>query len=233
MKLETFLTYLVPLLILFLLFFFLQAKRSRDIRLLMAREENVRSRLIREDLPKDQPKPVKELLKRDDVTLRLLEEVHESPSRRFLYGGWSGSLDSLRLRKLDEIESDLKDFLRESVSSSDFTPIRDRTLVLLDELRTERHKLLQKEPFNDIQDPEKSLLIDIFNDLPSHNVVVRQKAVQLSNIIKLKHQDIAKLQEENARSAGWTKWGTAGTIFFGLLSLALSLAPLWSKASSP
>jgi hypothetical protein len=232
MKLETFLTYLVPLLITALLFSFFRARRSRDMRLLMA-EEYARSRLIREDLSKDQPKPIKELLKRDDVTLRLLEEVHESPSRRFLYGGWSGSLDSLRLRKLDEVESELRDFLRESVNSTDFSPIRDRTLVLLDELRTERQKLLQKEPFNDIQDPEKSLLIDIFNDLPLHNVIVRQKAVQLSNIIKLKHQDIAKLQEENARSAGWTKWGTAGTIFFGLLSLALSLAPLWSRASAP
>lgn len=106
-------------------------------------------------------------------------------------------------------------------------------LRLLDELRNERHRLAQKEPFNDIRDPEKSLLIDIFSELPPNDAIVRQKAVQLSNIMKIKHEDISKLQEQNARAANWTRWGTAGTVFLGLLSLALSLAPLWARSGAP
>ncbi len=49
------------------------------------------------------------------------------------------------------------------------------------------------------------------------------KAQQLADIIKLKHQDIKKLQLENSKAAGWTRWGTVGTVSFGLLSLALSI----------
>ncbi|WP_162457143.1 hypothetical protein [Pseudoxanthomonas kalamensis] len=186
-----------------------------------------------EESKEDVPKPIREVLKRDDVTLRLLEEVHEADGRRYFRRSWHESPDAVRLTHLEEIEAELKQFLRDSVTSDDFTSVRDRVLRLLDELRTERQRLAQKEPFNDIRDPEKSLLIDIFNELPAGDAIVRQKAVQLSNIMKIKHEDIAELQKQNARAASWTRWGTAGTIFFGLLSLALSLAPLWAKSGAP
>ena len=50
--------------------------------------------------------------------------------------------------------------------------------------------------------------------------------LQLANIIKIKHQDMMKLQGENAKSAAWTKWGTAGTVFFGVLSIVLSIVTI-------
>ncbi|MGP9809007.1 hypothetical protein ACT3TQ_13240 [Halomonas sp. AOP12-C2-37] len=233
-RLDVILMYAVPVVItLALIFVFVQIKRSREMRMLIDRERYMRSRMRLEEPKEDRPRPIQELLKRDDVTLRLLEEVHESEGRRYFRRTWHDSPDAMRLTHLAEIELELKEFLRDSVAADDFTAVRDRVLRLLDELRTERQQLAQKEPFNDIRDPEKSLLIDIFNELPAEDAIVRQKAVQLSNIMKLKHEDIAELQKQNARAASWTRWGTAGTVVFGLLSLLLSLAPLWTKSGAP
>ena len=230
---ETILMYVVPALIsLTLIVIFVQIKRSREMRMLIDRERYIRSRMRMEDRKEEVPRPIREVLKRDDVTLRLLEEVHEEQGRRYFRRSWHESPDAARLTHLEEIEMELKQFLRESVTSEDFTSVRDRVLRLLDELRAEMQRLAQKEPFNDIRDPEKSLLIDIFNELPVADAIVRQKAVQLSNIIKIKHEDIAELQKQNARAASWTRWGTGGTVFFGLLSLALSLAPIWAKSAA-
>lgn len=233
-RFEGILMYAVPTFIaLALIIVFVQIKRSREMRMLINHERYLRSRMSLEESQEDLPRPIRELLKRDDVTLRLLEEVHESEGRRYFRRTWHDSPDAMRLTHLEEIELELKQFLRESVAGDDFTSVRDRVLRLLDELRTERQQLAQKEPFNDIRDPEKSLLIDIFNGLPAGDAIVRQKTVQLSNIMKIKHEDIADLQKQNARAASWTRWGTAGTVFFGLLSLALSLAPLWAKSGVP
>lgn len=183
----------------------------------------------REEAVKDVPKPIRDVLVRKDVTLRLLEEIHRLNEASYYYRRMPGTRDSLRLHLLDDIESELQSYLRESVKAEDFPEISQRVLTLLDEVRREKSGLVQREPFNDIQDPEKSLLIDIFNELPANSSLVRQKAVQLSNIIKLKHQDVSKLQADNVRAGLWTKWGTAGTVFFGLLSLVLSLLPILSK----
>lgn len=232
MTIERIFLYVVPALITAILAVFIQAKRSRGVRRYLVDEDYLRITKEREEARKERHAPVTTLLSRDDVTLRLLEEVYVAPNEYRSYL-WSRSPDAARANTLAGLESLIRDYLRSSVGSEDFPTFKDRCLRLLDEIRGERLKMDQQEPFNDITDPEKSLLIDIFNELPETNSVVRQKAVQLSNIVKIKHQDIAKLQEENARAASWTKWGTAGTIFFGLLSLALSLAPLWSRSGAP
>lgn len=232
MTTERVLFYLVPVLISVILVIFIQAKRSRGLRRYVVDEDFIRITKDREEARKEKLAPTIALLNRDDVTLRLLEEIYVAPNG-YRDDFWGRSPDALRANILSGLESLIRDALRNSVGNEDFSSYKDRLLKLLDEIRSERAKMDQKEPFNDIRDPEKSLLIDIFNELPEMNSVVRQKAVQLSNIVKIKHQDIAKLQEENARAASWTKWGTAGTLFFGLLSLALSLAPLWSKSGAP
>jgi hypothetical protein len=224
--------YVVPVLITAILAVFIQARRSRGLRRYLVDEDFIRMTKDRVEARKELLAPTITLLSRDDVTLRLLEEVYVAPDD-YRNHFWERSPDALRANSLAGLESLIRDALRNSVGNDDFQSYKDRLLKLLDEIRCERAKMDQKEPFNDIRDPEKSLLIDIFNELPEANSVVRQKAVQLSNIVKIKHQDIAKLQEENARAASWTKWGTAGTIFFGLLSLILSLLPLWSKWGAP
>lgn len=234
MTMENAATYIVPTIIfLLLVIFFKRARLSKDIsNNIIAREQFASYRAIREDAGKDKLNALQEALKRDDVSLRLLEELVDTPRRYYTISyNERGSFpdDSLRLRNLESIDAEIKSSLRQNIASEEFPSIRDRLIKLLDEVRSEKVKLQQKEPFNDIRDPEKSLLIDIFSELPSNSIVARQKVVQLSNIIKIKHQDIAELQEENSRAAGWTKWGTAGTIFFGLLSLFLSLFPFWGK----
>ena len=217
--------YLVPALIsLALIVFVKRSQRSiSHARLLIEKERYLRMRHMGfiEDRAPETTSPIKELLLREDVTLRILEEVHEQPRYRKRMLG--GSEDSVRLHILDSLELELQGFLRESVKSNDFSQIRDRSLALLDEIRTEKAQLQQREPFNDIQDPEKSLLIDIFHEIDVTQTVAKQKVVQLSNIIKIKHQDILKLQSDNARAANWTRWGAVGTIFFGILSLVLSV----------
>lgn len=75
---------------------------------------------------------------------------------------------------------------------------------------------------------ERSLLIDLIEEIDPAKEIPRQKAQQLADILKLKHQDIKKLQLENAKSAGWTRWGTVGTVSFGLISLALSIYTIFT-----
>jgi len=74
-----------------------------------------------------------------------------------------------------------------------------------------------------LQEPEKSLLVDLLAEISQDKSIPRQKVLQLADIIKLKHQDLLKLQTENAKSAAWTRWGTYGTVFFGILSIVLSV----------
>ena len=221
---ETYWVYLAPLSIGLLLLWFLKKSSSsrQRLRWMMEREELMRMHALRnKGKDDDTPSPVKQLLQRDDVSLRVLEEVYELP--RYLYRRDWGSPDSLRLRSLESIQEELRDYLRSSVQGTDFPQIRDRVLGLLDQIKREKDDLQHKEPFNDIHDPEKSLLIDIFEEIDPGHTIVRQKAFQLANIIKIKHQDLLKLQAENAKAATWTKWGTAGTVVFGVLSLILSI----------
>lgn len=216
--------YLVPVgITLALLWFLLQSRASsRRLRWMIERQEMLRinERSLAETKD-DEPSPIQRLLQRDDVSLRVIEEVYPTPRRR--YGRDWGSPDSLRLHSLDAIQSELRDFLRSCIQATDFPQIRDRVLGLLDQIKVEKADLEHKEPFNDIHDPEKSLLIDIFEELDPSKTIVRQKVFQLGNIIKMKHQDLLKLQADNAKAAAWTRWGTAGTVVFGVLSLVLSL----------
>jgi hypothetical protein len=165
----------------------------------------------------DEPSPFQLLLGREDVTLRLLEEIYEV--RRNPWMSDTNSPDARRLRSLDGIQSELRNYLRASVKSPEFAQTKERTLALLDKVAEEQRALQQKEPFNDISDPERSLLIDIMLEIDATRTIARQKALQLASIIKLKHQDLAKLQTENAKAAVWTKWGTAGTIFLAFFQL--------------
>ena len=113
--------------------------------------------------------------------------------------------------------------MSESVKSEDFQSIRDRVIKLIDEGQNEIEVLQQRKPFDGLQEPEKSLLVDMLAEIPNEKPIPQQKVLQLADIIKLKHQDMLKLQQENAKSAAWTRWGTYGTIFFGILSIVLSV----------
>ena len=185
--------YLAPLSIAVALVLFYQVRHSSSRRvreMLMEREEFLRMRMARDQgKESDATSPVRQLLQREDVSLRVLEEVYELP--RYATQRHWGSPDSIRLRILESIQSELREFLRSAIQSAEFPQIRDRTLMLLDQITKEKESLQHKEPFNDIQDPEKSLLIDIFQEIEPGHTIARQKTHQLANIIKLKHQDIS------------------------------------------
>lgn len=158
---------------------------------------------------------VKGLLTRDDVTLRVLEEIYAA--RR------SFSRESRRASSLLRIQRSLRIVLRDAVKADNFEQVRDRVLRLLDEAQKEIDVLQQRKPFEGLEDPEKSLLVDLVAEIPADKTIPKQKALQLADIIKIKHQDIRNLQIQNARAARWTRWGTFGTISFGVLSIILSI----------
>ena len=164
---------------------------------------------------------VKALIAREDVTLRVLEEIFQSGRNRFVY--LSQNSDSRKASALRHIQDSLRNLMSESVKSEDFPTIRDRVIKLLDEAQKEIDLLQQRKPFDGLQEPEKSLLVDLLTEIPNEKPIPRQKALQLADIIKLKHQDILKLQQDNAKSAAWTRWGAYGTIVFGILSIVLSI----------
>lgn len=170
---------------------------------------------------------VKRLLRHGDASLRLLEEVYEGRPNRDRPS--LGSADHVRIRRLEAIQREIREYLRMSIDGEEeglFEGIRDQSLRLLDEIKLEMKLLEEREPFDGLQDPERSLLVDILQGLEPSNDVVRQKAQQLGDIIKIKHQDFIQLQSDNLRAAVWTRWGVFGTVFFGLLSLALSLSSI-------
>jgi hypothetical protein len=216
----------MPALITIMLAFFLRSRRRPTLRELerLTEQQFLRSRLLKDHGKDEKPSALSQVLLRQDVTLRVLEEVYE-PRGYAARRDWN-SADAKRLHVLDSIQEEIKKLLRESVQNEGFPDIRDRLIQLLDQIKKERDILQNKEPFNDIQDPEKSLLIDIFFEIDSTHTVARQKAFQLANIIKLKHQDVLKLQAANAKAATWTKWGTAGTVVFGVLSIVLSVVTI-------
>jgi len=164
---------------------------------------------------------LRQLIAREDITLRVLEEVLSTDRYRFYF--LSENTDSRRAGALRQIQSSLRLALRDSIKSDDFATLRDRILCLIDEAQKEIHSLQQRKPFDGLQEPEKSLLVDLLGEIPQDKAIPRQKALQLADIIKLKHQDMLNLQTENAKSAAWTRWGTYGTIFFGILSIVLSI----------
>ncbi len=164
---------------------------------------------------------LRQLIAREDITLRVLEEVLSTDRYRIYF--LSENTDSRRAGALRQIQSSLRLALRDAIKSEDFAALRDRILCLIDEAQAEIHSLQQRKPFDGLQEPEKSLLVDLLGEIPHDKATPRQKALQLADIIKLKHQDMLTLQAENAKSAAWTRWGTYGTIFFGILSIVLSI----------
>lgn len=160
-----------------------------------------------------------DLLKQnEDVDLKLLTELYEEEGRKFY--SFTRQPRTIYLR---DLQSDLRQMLKEIIKSKEHYALKNKILSLIDEAENKAMSLLEKKPFDDLDDPEKSLLIDILEELPKDKVMPKQKLLQMAEIIKNKYQNIKKLQEENQKSAAWTRWGAFGTIFFGILSLISSI----------
>lgn len=200
--------------------FYLFGKKSIEVQLQARRQK------LRESGSDEKEEPqfadhLKHLIRRDDTTLRVLEEVFSAGKTRYAYFGRNP--DARRVSTLRQIQDSLRQSIKDSLQDDAFPTIRDRAIKLIDHSQREIDALQQRKPFEGLQEPEKSLLVDILAELPEERPIPRQKAIQLADIIKLKHQDILNLQAENAKSAAWTRWGTYGTIFFGVLSIVLSI----------
>lgn len=163
---------------------------------------------------------LEKLVLRGDVDLRLLEEITEADRNPYFYYLRGKSKREIVLHK---ITLELRSLLRKSVDAKNFTEIQERIIELLDKISSDLKEIGQKKPFDCLDEPERSLLIDIVEEIPNERHIPLQKVHQLADVIKVKHQDIKRLQLENSKSASWTRWGTIGTVSFGLLSLALSI----------
>jgi hypothetical protein len=157
----------------------------------------------------------------EDVDLRLLIELYEGENRRYGPPRQPRTIYVLR-----DLQSDLRAMLKEIVKTKEHYALKAKIMPLIDEAESKVKSLLEKKPFDDLGDPEKSLLIDILEELPKDKAMPKQKLIQMAEIIKNKYQNIERLQEENQKSASWTRWGAVGTIFFGILSLVLSIYSL-------
>lgn len=212
--------YVLPVVISFMILAFIYFRKRSEIEF----SEMIRdSEFVRNDSEKNDN--IEKLVVRGDIELRVLEEITETDSQPFFYSGRGKPRRELILEKLQRA---LRKVLRGTVESENFTEIKVRVISLLDEISNELKEIRQKIPFDGLDDPERSLLIDLIEEIPTDKEIPQQKAQQLADIIKVKHQNIKKLQLENARSAGWTRWGTVGTVSFGLLSLALSIYTIYT-----
>lgn len=160
------------------------------------------------------------LLKHDDINLKVLLEVYgvNEHEHHFIY-----EPKNSRIHKYLTIQRDLRKALKQSLNKEKYPEVKDKILGFIEECDTKIQSLLDRKPFSGLEDPEKSLLIDILEELPNDKEMPKQKLLQLADIIKNKYQNIENLQIENSKAATWTKWGTFGTIFFGILSIVLSV----------
>ena len=158
-----------------------------------------------------------ELLIRDEsTTIELLEEIWEVKRPWFSDG-------NRRILKLHQIAEALRNIMRKNIGKDEFSVIKNKAMSLIQEAQEKIRAANECQPFDGLGEPEKSLLIDLLEVMPDDKPIPRQKAIQLANIIKLKHQDMLQLQQDNAKASAWTKWGTAGTVFLGILSIILSI----------
>lgn len=154
----------------------------------------------------------------EDVDMRLLIEMYEVETRK--YCGFKPQPQKIVV--LRDIQEDLRRILKEIVKSKEHYNLKDKILSFIEDAENRIISLLEKKPFDDLGDPEKSLFIDILEELPKDKAMPKQKLLQIAEIIKNKYQNIEKLQVENQKSAAWTRWGAFGTLIFGILSLILS-----------
>jgi len=156
------------------------------------------------------------LVKDEETTIELLEEIWEVKGFWFFKG-------NTHLFKLHGIVEALQNTLRENIGKDDFAQIKNKAMSLIKEAKDKIDSANELEPFDGLGEPEKSLLMDLLEVIPDEKEIPRQKTIQLADIIKVKHQEMLQLQKDNAKSSAWTKWGTAGTVFFGILSIVLSI----------
>ncbi|PIQ39528.1 MAG: hypothetical protein COW58_11210 [Thalassolituus sp. CG17_big_fil_post_rev_8_21_14_2_50_53_8] len=156
------------------------------------------------------------LIKDESTTIELLEEIWEAKRSWFFDG-------NRRILKLHQITEALRSIMRKNIGKDEFSVIKGKAMSLIQDAQEKIRTANERQPFDGLGEPEKSLLIDLLEVMPDDKPIPRQKTIQLANIIKLKHQDMLQLQQDNAKSSAWTKWGTAGTVFFGILSIVLSI----------
>jgi hypothetical protein len=125
-----------------------------------------------------------------------------------------------------DIQLDLRVILRDAVQQEDFSEIRDAVLELIDETQEEMNQLHEKRPFDGLEEPEKSLLADLLEELPKDKEVLRQKALQLADLIRNKYQNIERLQLSNRKASAWSRWGAFGTFLFGMVSIVVAFYTL-------
>lgn len=211
--------YVLPAAISFVMLLFLYYRRQSQMELRQISRE-----VMFRDREEEKDSNIEKLILRGDVELRVLEEITENePSTYFFLTRGKSRRELI----LDKIQRELRRALRNAIDSENFEEVKERIIVLLDQISKELKEIQQRIPFEGLEDPERSLLIDLIEEIDASKQIPRQKAEQLAEIIKVKHQDNKKLQLENAKSAVWTRWGTAGTISFGLLSLALSIYTIY------
>jgi len=97
---------------------------------------------------------------------------------------------------------------------------------LIDNNKTIIEELETKAPFEDIPSPERELLEDILTFSQSENIT--KNVYELANHIRTRNQTILELTEKKRKSKKRANWLIFWTIFFGVLSVILSIKQLWS-----
>lgn len=156
------------------------------------------------------------LIKDENTTIELLEEIWEAKRSWFFDG-------NRRTLKLHQITEALRSIMRKNIGNDEFSVIKIKAMSLIQEAQEKIRAANERQPFDGLSEPEKSLLIDLLEVMPDDKPIPRQKTIQLANIIKLKHQDMLQLQQDNAKSSHGQNGEQQEQYFFGILSIVLSI----------
>ena len=120
------------------------------------------------------------------------------------------------------------------ISSGDFAPpqsnlkerlpeLRELMKAIASKLETEEKKI----PFFGTPASERELLEDILELTDADKEIVNGKLSRLAELIRARQETVTILGEEKGKARRLSFWGLAGTIFFGLLSIVLSIWKIW------
>ena len=116
------------------------------------------------------------LIKDESTTIELLEEIWEAKRSWFFDG-------NRRILKLHQITEALRSIMRKNIGKDEFSVIKGKAMSLIQDAQEKIRTANERQPFDGLGEPEKSLLIDLLEVMPDDKPIPRQKTIQLANII--------------------------------------------------
>jgi hypothetical protein len=126
---------------------------------------------------------------------------------------------------LEEVQSSISTQISRSKFDDDLLKRLDELRDLMEKVNAELKREQRRVPFYGTPEPERETLEDLLELTSADKEIVSGKLTKLAELISARENTIKSLGEEKGRARRLSIWGFAGTVLFGITSIALTL---WS-----